>query len=139
MQQGVGLRVKPNAAGCGQGVAAFYRPVEAVEGRGNGRLAVSVRHQIIGRLRERRLEDELHFMRGKEEEATTLRMLDSTAHRRATGGKAERQRSVGMRQLGLWPKEEEGQLGRKEELGQTAWRLGPAPERMGVGLLGRSV
>jgi hypothetical protein len=49
-----------------RGVATFYRPGEAVEGRGDGRPALSVHHQIISRLRERRREDGLHFMRGKE-------------------------------------------------------------------------
>jgi hypothetical protein len=47
-------------------------------------------------------------MRGKEEEVTTLWMLDSMAHGRATGGRAEWQRSVGWRRLGLRPEEEEG-------------------------------
>jgi hypothetical protein len=51
-------------------VAGFYRPREAVEGRGDGRPVVSVRHQIIDRLRKRRREDGLYFMRGKEEEET---------------------------------------------------------------------
>jgi hypothetical protein len=54
MQEGVGLRAKPNAVGCGRGVAAFYRPGEVVEGRADGRPAVSVRHQIISQLQERR-------------------------------------------------------------------------------------
>jgi hypothetical protein len=97
--QGVALRAKPNAAGCGQGVAAFYRP------------AVSVCHQIIGWLRERRREDGLHFMRGKEEEVTTLWMLDSTTRGRATGSRAEQRRPAGRRRLGLRSEEEEGQLG----------------------------
>jgi hypothetical protein len=90
MQEGVSLRAKPNVAGCGRGMAAFYRPGEAVEGRGDSWPAVSVRHQIISRLWERRREDKLHFMRGKEEEATMLRMLDSTARGRATSDRAER-------------------------------------------------
>jgi hypothetical protein len=111
MQEGVGLREKPNVAECGRGVAAFYRPGEAVEGRGDGRPVVSVRHQIISRLWERRREDGLCFMRRKEEEATTLQMLDSTAHGRATSGRAERRCSAGRRRLGLRPEEEEGQLG----------------------------
>jgi hypothetical protein len=90
MQEGVGLRAKPNAAGCGRGVAAFYRPGEVVEGRGDGRPTVSVRHQIISQLQERRQEDGLHFMRGKEEEATTLRRrkkgsCDSTEPKGGTG------------------------------------------------------
>jgi hypothetical protein len=54
------------------GVAAFYRPREAVEGGGDSRPAVLVRHRIIGRLWERGREDGLHFMMGKEEEVTTL-------------------------------------------------------------------
>jgi hypothetical protein len=54
MQEGVGLRAKLNVVGCSQGVAAFYRPEEVVEGRVDGRPVVSMRHQIIGRLRERR-------------------------------------------------------------------------------------
>jgi hypothetical protein len=54
MQEGVGLRAKPNAAECGRGVAAFYRPWEAVEGRGGNLLVVVVRHQIIGWFQERR-------------------------------------------------------------------------------------
>jgi hypothetical protein len=33
MQEGVGLRAKPNAVGCGRGVAALYMLGEAVEGR----------------------------------------------------------------------------------------------------------
>jgi hypothetical protein len=45
---------KPNAAECGRGVAAFYRPGETVEGRGGGLPAVAVCHQIIGRLWEGR-------------------------------------------------------------------------------------
>jgi hypothetical protein len=48
MQEGVGLRAKPNVAECGQGVAAFYRPGEAVEGRGGGMPVVVVRHQTAG-------------------------------------------------------------------------------------------
>jgi hypothetical protein len=136
--QGVALRSKPNVAGCGRGVAAFYRPREAEEGRGDGQPVMSVHHQIIGRLWERRREDGLRFMRGKEEEATTLRMLDSKARQRVTSGGAEWRCSAGRRRLGLWPEEEEGQLGQKEELGQAAWQLGPAQERMGAGLLGRS-
>jgi hypothetical protein len=54
MQEGVGLRAKLNVAGCSRGVAAFYRPEEVVEGRVDGRPVVSMRHQIIGRLQERR-------------------------------------------------------------------------------------
>jgi hypothetical protein len=41
-------------------------------GGGDSRPAVLVRHRIIGRLWERGREDGLHFMMGKEEEATTL-------------------------------------------------------------------
>jgi hypothetical protein len=47
-------------------------------------------------------------MRGKEEEATTLQMLDSMARGRATDGGAERRRSAGRQRLGLRPEEEEG-------------------------------
>jgi hypothetical protein len=68
MQEGVGLRAKPNAAGCGQCVAAFYRPRVAVEGRGDGRPAVLVHHQIIGRLRERSKRTDSVLLWEKEEE-----------------------------------------------------------------------
>jgi hypothetical protein len=54
MQEGVGLRAKPNAAECGRGVAVFYRFGETVEGRGGGLPMVAVRHQIIGQLWEER-------------------------------------------------------------------------------------
>jgi hypothetical protein len=54
MQEGLGLRAKPNAVECGRGVAAFYRPGETVEGRGGGLSVVAVHHQIISWLREGR-------------------------------------------------------------------------------------
>jgi hypothetical protein len=65
MQEGVGLRAKPNVVECGRGVASFYKLGETVEGRGGGLPVVAVRHQIIGRLREGRREDEIRFMRGE--------------------------------------------------------------------------
>jgi hypothetical protein len=49
-------------------------------------------------------------MRGKEEEVTTLWILDSTARGRATGGGAKQQRSAGRWRLGLRPEVEEGHL-----------------------------
>jgi hypothetical protein len=42
----------------------------------------------------------------------TVQMIDSTARGRATGSGTERRRSTERRWLGLWPEEEEGQLGR---------------------------
>jgi hypothetical protein len=69
-------------------------------------------------------------VRGKEEEETTLQMLDSMAHRRATGGGAERQRSSRRQRLGLRPEEEDDLCG--PELGRVHW----AQRSMGPILVG---
>jgi hypothetical protein len=53
-QEGADLWAQPNAAQCGQVVAALCRPGEAVEGRGGGRPALVVHHQNVDRLREGR-------------------------------------------------------------------------------------
>jgi hypothetical protein len=76
MQEVVGLRAKPNVAERDQGVADFYRPREAVEGRGGGRPVVVVRHQIVSWLQEGRRQDGLCFTRGKGEDSMVLWLLD---------------------------------------------------------------
>jgi hypothetical protein len=92
MQEVVGLRAKPNVAERDQGVADFYRPGEAVEGRGGGRAVVVVRHQIVSWLREGRRQDGLCFMRGKGEDSMVLWLLDFLVWGRTTHSMQQRQR-----------------------------------------------
>jgi hypothetical protein len=69
-----------------RGAAVLEAPLRGMGRRSVEQKPAMVRGSSIGQLRERRQRDELHFKRGKEEEVTMLRMLDSITCGRMISG-----------------------------------------------------